>query len=390
MAIVGGDISRSFSKGVDTNLPSNEKQDIMETRKVSELAQTPIPFAFDSPQELQPAPSPEGEREPLNLQELLYSYFSTEVLNGQNQYRCDNCSSLQDAEQTHFLTTCPKFLILTLKRFTYDAKTHRRGKIMQNVQFPYDLTVPFLSTPRRDQNLEAVASSTTFNRTEDCDMEYDSTLFLKESNDTSIQESLGRNHLCASSKPVLSVSCTESKSYSLVSVIVHAGVSSESGHYYCYCRSSKLKPLYRATGIHTSSDRADKCSYTEDVGNPVHEDCLGSSECDIKTKDCWYLFNDSSVTRVNASDLERIQTDHPRDTPYVFIYEESSSTVPDQSCLRHSSQAVTTENVWAQEVESDNIEFRKVIVLLSIFFTNFIHLLPPRLYYILFYLAIYR
>lgn len=333
----------------------NEKQDVLDAAKANEATQAPKPYTFHSPRELQTAPPPLIKEKPLNLQELLHSYLSTEILHGQNQYRCDNCSSLEDAEQTHFLTTCPKYLILTLKRFTYDAKTHRRGKIMENVQFPYELTVPVLSMSRHDKNTEAVAPIVT----EDCRMDCESTLIHDENDEAS---SLGSTCSSISLKPVLSVNKEESKSYSLVSVIVHAGVSSESGHYYCYCRSRASRGTERqsesshhSTSLDTPLDNADGDSSTQNQRKESNIDSLGANQIGEDLKDDWYLFNDSLVTRVQGSDLEKIQTNHPRDTPYVFIYEESSG---DDT---HSNEE-DANNVWALEVESDNNEFRKVCI----------------------------
>ena len=337
------------------DLPHSEKPDVLEAAKATDTSQAPKPFTFHSPRELQADPPPLMEEKPLNLQELLYSYLSTEVLHGQNQYRCDNCSSLEDAEQTHFLTMCPKFLILTLKRFTYDAKTHRRGKIMENVQFPYELTVPILSTSRRGQNIEAVVP----NATDDCTMDCESTLVHCEDDDD-MPPSLGDTCSSISLKPVLSVNSEENKSYSLVSVIVHAGVSSESGHYYCYCRSrasngteKQSESTHHVASVDTTLDKVDGNSSTEIQRKESKLDSLGANKIGEKLKDDWYLFNDSLVTRAKGSDLEKIQTNHPRDTPYVFIYEESSSD--DTHSIK--DEAV---NLWALEVESDNNEFRKV------------------------------
>lgn len=69
----------------------------------------------------------------------------------------------------------PQYLILTLLRFSYSAKTQSRAKILSDVKYPSALTLPVLN----DQE----------------------------------------------------------EAYELTSVIVHSGTSSESGHYYAYARS---------------------------------------------------------------------------------------------------------------------------------------------------------
>jgi len=354
-SLKGGDISRGLSKAVSGNLSESEKKDVIETKKSSELSQPSMTFTFHSPRDLKDVQPPISEEKPLNLQDLLHSYLSTEMLHGQNQYRCDNCSSLQDAEQTHFLTKCPKYLILTLKRFTYNAKTHTRGKIMQNVQFPYILTVPNLIQTVNEQDSDNTAEIPLMRQ--ECEMEVDSTSLDEECSNGGI-ESFKKTLPSISCKPVMRMNDAENKSYCLVSVIVHAGVSSESGHYYCYSRKNVSRPSERQLEsrnvgpIDSTLDRSEGGSLPENTVYYSSTDVLGDDVNESVLKDDWYLFNDSLVTRVKAADLEKIQSNHPRDTPYVFIYEESCTDSP-------ASTEEESEGLWTLEVESDNIEFRK-------------------------------
>ena len=86
--------------------------------------------------------------------------------------------------------------------------------------------------------------------------------------------------------------------YALCSVIVHSGTSSESGHYYCYARSS----------VHLIGGESDKSS---------------SSRTD--DQDTWYLFNDSRVSYSAFSSFADVSKRFPKDTPYVLIYKRVSS-----------------------------------------------------------------
>jgi ubiquitin carboxyl-terminal hydrolase 35/38 len=67
-----------------------------------------------------------------NVQKLLNYYFEMEqlTLDGDNQYRCDNCKTLCDGSRCTELIEAPKNLILTLKHFRYDPKFHTRSKLL--------------------------------------------------------------------------------------------------------------------------------------------------------------------------------------------------------------------------------------------------------------------
>jgi ubiquitin carboxyl-terminal hydrolase 35/38 len=67
-----------------------------------------------------------------NVQQLLDYYFQMEqlTLDGDNQYRCDNCKILCDGSRCTELLEAPKNLILTLKHFRYDPKFHTRSKLL--------------------------------------------------------------------------------------------------------------------------------------------------------------------------------------------------------------------------------------------------------------------
>ncbi|XP_065061633.1 ubiquitin carboxyl-terminal hydrolase 35-like [Rhopilema esculentum] len=339
-----------------------------------------------------------------SLQELLNSYLTTESLHGQNQYRCDNCSALQDAERRHLITSCPKFLVLTLKRFTYDIKAHRRGKIMQNVKFPNEITVPVL--------VASTENSTKETTVEPMDVDADHPNGFEQSTNSSeyfpgeYPRALNAEY---AAKPVLKVDNEESKIYSLVAVVVHSGVSSDSGHYYSYCRSKSPSLGNSAESQEAFSSPSDKGGFIDDkmlgvsknvnavsskniaattasnyydvstnievkeniisskmettsmnANTNLHE--KGNTNRNLHDKNYtnteepeneWYLFNDSLVSAVKASEVEKIQNDHPRDTPYVFIYEE----VPADDDIQTNEHLVKPE--LRVHVEADNREYFK-------------------------------
>ena len=414
-------------------MPGNETKDALDPESVTPMEEAQSSFAIPSEERQNIALSNGDEQKiPLNLQSLLESYLSTETLDGQNQYRCDNCASLQDAEQRHYFTSTPKYLILTLKRFTYDIKTHTRGKILQNVHFPLDLMIPVQTEEAQEDessaypNMDSMDFEESMNQI-DTDIKMDCEGFA-----------VG---LDINTKPVLKVVGENNKHYSLIAVIIHSGVSSESGHYYCYCRkkpdlirqsehhdskcvrtdgdksvqhesnfglpnedqisnqthnsfsdnvAETIKELSRKFDESTSKKRiSGKCSSgkvltsashvsktthidpSRKIAKAVDSTLTSSEECDINGTDSkeslqkqqkhmpcsdWYLFNDSIVTSVKETDLEKIQKDHPRDTPYVFIYEESDA---DQNCPFLSDDEIRPEISF--EVEADNRQYREVI-----------------------------
>lgn len=68
-----------------------------------------------------------------SVQDLIEYYCSPEKLDGENQYFCDRCKKLSDAERYINVVEAPKNMILTLKHFKYDQKHHMRAKLMHKV-----------------------------------------------------------------------------------------------------------------------------------------------------------------------------------------------------------------------------------------------------------------
>lgn len=67
------------------------------------------------------------------VQDLIDYYCSSEKLHGDNQYFCEGCKKLSDAERFINVISAPKNLILTLKHFKYDQSNHMRAKLMHKV-----------------------------------------------------------------------------------------------------------------------------------------------------------------------------------------------------------------------------------------------------------------
>ncbi|XP_022244261.1 ubiquitin carboxyl-terminal hydrolase 35-like isoform X1 [Limulus polyphemus] len=184
---------------------------------------------------------PEGKQS-LSLENLVWNYFQTEKLQGDNQYHCDNCGKLSDAERTVLVTDPPEHLVLSLLRFAYSTSTQSRRKFFTNVTCPQVLKLPI------DKNTEVL--------------------------------------------------------YSLYAVVVHSGVSAESGHYYTYAQSSEIE---------SETDR-------------------------------WYLFNDSHVSFSSYKSLSNLSKRFPRDTAYVLFYRKQPLTERIQPHLKEELREMVAKD----------------------------------------------
>lgn len=79
-----------------------------------------------------------------SVQDLIEYYCSSEKLYGDNQYFCERCKKLSDAERYINVISAPKNLILTLKHFKYDQKYHMRAKLMHKV-FHDEKVCPYMA-----------------------------------------------------------------------------------------------------------------------------------------------------------------------------------------------------------------------------------------------------
>ncbi|XP_011189925.1 ubiquitin carboxyl-terminal hydrolase 35 [Zeugodacus cucurbitae] len=89
-----------------------------------------------------------------SVQDLIDYYCSPEKLYGDNQYFCERCKKLSDAERYINVISAPKNLILTLKHFKYDQKYHTRAKLMHKVFHDEKVSVKVCAA----ETLEEIAS----------------------------------------------------------------------------------------------------------------------------------------------------------------------------------------------------------------------------------------
>ncbi|XP_004606321.2 ubiquitin carboxyl-terminal hydrolase 38 [Sorex araneus] len=243
-------------------------------------------------------PQKPGGETPPSVTDLLNYFLAPEILTGDNQYYCENCASLQNAEKTMQITEEPEYLILTLLRFSYDQKYHVRRKILDNVSLPLLLELPVRRTA-----LSPLAGSWALDA-DFADLSQNLAKKLKPS---------GSEESC----------CPRLVPYLLSSVVVHSGISSESGHYYSYARN--------VTGTEPACQM---CHPSESLAfAPAQGHLLGREspgpvvEQDLENHDVskeWFLFNDSRVTFTSFQSVQKITSRFPKDTAYVLLYKKQN------------------------------------------------------------------
>uniref|UniRef100_A0A667Y877 Ubiquitin specific peptidase 38 n=1 Tax=Myripristis murdjan TaxID=586833 RepID=A0A667Y877_9TELE len=257
---------------------------------------------------------PATNESPLSVPDLVNYFLAPEILDEENAYFCEKCSSLQRAERTMKVVAAPEYLILTLLRFAYDAKCHVRRKILDNVTIPPLMRLP-VHAPSSPRNSSSSTSSP---------LQVDSP---ESSENLAKKLKIGRAEQInkGGELPVQSVP------YVLSSVVMHSGISSESGHYYSCGRN--------VNGADGTQHPANYFALEEDLGNGQAERSL--STCSAlstqpeqretllnggqEAKD-WLLFNDSRVTFTSFQSVQNITNRFPKDTAYVLIYRKQELT----------------------------------------------------------------
>uniref|UniRef100_A0A3B4AEW0 Ubiquitin carboxyl-terminal hydrolase n=1 Tax=Periophthalmus magnuspinnatus TaxID=409849 RepID=A0A3B4AEW0_9GOBI len=224
---------------------------------------------------------------PLSVPDLVNYFLAPEILDADNAYFCEKCVSLQRAERTLKMVSAPEYLILTLLRFAYDAKCHVRRKILDNVTIPALMRLPVhthiprpSSTSLQEDSPECTENLAKKLKPSQNDEE--------ERIDGAVQDT-----------------SVQSVPYVLCSVVMHSGLSSESGHYYSY-------------GRNVYDNRADCIPSCSSLA-VSHEQGNTSSPSGHSDKD-WLLFNDSRVTYASFQSVQNITNRFPKDTAYVLMY----------------------------------------------------------------------
>lgn len=256
---------------------------------------------------------------PLSVPDLVNYFLAPEILDEENAYFCEKCSSLQRAERTMKVVSAPEYLILTLLRFSYDAKCHVRRKILDNVTIP-----PLMRLPVHAPSTPAQCSSSTSSPLQ-VDSPESSENLAKKLKPSQKDEEEEEKERIDGAEQINRGGEIQSVPYVLSSVVMHSGISSESGHYYSYGRN--------INGADGMQHPANHFALKEDLGNgqaerslstcsalsipPEQGDTLQSSSQEARD---WLLFNDSRVTFTSFQSVQNITNRFPKDTAYVLMY----------------------------------------------------------------------
>ncbi|XP_038569078.1 ubiquitin carboxyl-terminal hydrolase 38 [Micropterus salmoides] len=321
------DLSLAFCPSVSQPEGPSEEPKVLCQGSVNGGSETPEPSLAKAP-----ASNvhfvPVTNEPPLSVPDLVNYFLAPEILDEENAYYCEKCSSLQRAERTMKVVSAPEYLILTLLRFSYDAKCHVRRKILDNVTIP-----PLMRLPVHVASMPAQCSSSTSSPLQVDSPESSENLAKKlkpSQKDEEDEERLnGAEQINRGGE--MSV---QSVPYVLSSVVMHSGISSESGHYYSYGRN--------INGADGTQHPANHYALKEDLGN-------GHAECSLSTCSAlsispergdtlpnsgqeardWLLFNDSRVTFSSFQSVQNITNRFPKDTAYVLMYRKQE--LPGQS-----------------------------------------------------------
>ena len=257
-----------------------------------------------------------------SLDDLIDHFMEIEDMEGANQYRCDACQRLVDAEKIISITTPPEHLIVNLVRFKYDYKTHTRSKILTEVDFNDYLELPIRASSY---------SSTCTEPRETTKMDVDG--------DTPVFEEIG-------APDWMQAMSTVKVGYTLYGCVMHSGRSTDHGHYYSYARSSELLDPVVPSSLRSTTDSATTTAMITNTTTassmavlpapadetfndaPTSSSSSSSSSLDRPSASMWYRFNDEDVAISSFESFSKITKHFPADVAYILLFRRNSPSNP--------------------------------------------------------------
>lgn len=99
------------------------------------------------------------------LQESINGLFRGEMLRGSNRYSCSTCGKKRKAWKSMAIVKSPKYLMISINRFSWDAETQMQRKECAPIHVPASLTLEIISRPQvscqgeKDQNGNVLKSA---------------------------------------------------------------------------------------------------------------------------------------------------------------------------------------------------------------------------------------
>ncbi|KAG6619335.1 putative ubiquitin-specific protease [Phytophthora cinnamomi] len=186
-----------------------------------------------------------------DIESMLSRFVATRTLGGDNALSCSVCERKTESRTHTVIFEPPEHLIITLKRMSYDWTQQKACKCLHDVRFPALLTLPSLNAEEE--------------------------LAVYDSNNGESTQAKQQN---------------QSRQYGLYGVLVHSGLTANSGHYYSFCRES---------------DESTRQLHLED-----------------STLSPWIKFNDTKVERSNWTEINRLVSSTVSDTVYLLLYKKLS------------------------------------------------------------------
>ncbi|TYZ57263.1 hypothetical protein PybrP1_007865 [[Pythium] brassicae (nom. inval.)] len=188
-----------------------------------------------------------------DLASMLARFDATRTLGGDNALACSQCARKTESRTHTVVVAPPAHLILTVKRMYYDWTQQKTRKSLHDVAFPALLALPPLSPE-------------------------DEAVVLDDGGLVSDDRQRRRD-------------------YGLYGVLIHSGMTANSGHYYSFCRES------------------------DDAAQELHLEDSPSAP--------WIKFNDTKVERSHWAEINRLVANSVSDAVYLLLYKKLSYPVPE-------------------------------------------------------------
>uniref|UniRef100_A0A1I8I8U7 USP domain-containing protein n=1 Tax=Macrostomum lignano TaxID=282301 RepID=A0A1I8I8U7_9PLAT len=162
-----------------------------------------------------------------NLYQSLDKLCVTDLLEGENMYRCSGCDCKVKAEKRVMFKKLPKILCLNTMRYTFDMVTMREEKVNSHFSFPMKLVM------RDYMELSPTGTDAAESSSSPADQQQQQREEVVDKDDE-MQQRL-RAEL-----PTVAEQEAQGFVYELIGVTVHTGTA-DGGHYYSYIRD-RLSP----------------------------------------------------------------------------------------------------------------------------------------------------